>query len=50
MFIYRDLELLAADMRCVAVAYNATENKKYFFNEMIKVNNILNNPKLFFNP
>jgi len=50
MFIYRELELLAADMRCVAVAYNATENKNYFFNEMIKVNNILNNPKLFFNP
>ena len=48
MFIYRDLELLAADMRCFAVAYDAPQNKNYFFNEMIKVNNILNNPKLFF--
>jgi len=50
MFIYRDLELLAADMRCVAVALDAPLNKTYFFNEMIKVNNILNNPKLFFDP
>lgn len=34
---YRDLELLAGDMRCVSVALRATENIFYFVNEMADV-------------
>lgn len=34
LMAYRDLELLAGDMRCMAVSFKAKENLEYYINEM----------------
>ena len=34
LMAYRDLELLAGDMRCMAVAYRAQENQQFYIAEM----------------
>jgi len=34
LMVYRDLEMLAADMRCLSMALSANENEKYFLKEM----------------
>lgn len=42
---YRDVELLAGDMRCLSVSLGAIENEKYFIQEMGKADYILNTLK-----
>jgi len=39
---YRDLELLAGDMRCLSVSLQAVENEKYYIKEMGNADFVLN--------
>ena len=41
LMAYRDLEFLAAEMRCLSIAFAATENLKYYIMEMGNVANII---------